>query len=154
MRVFYFDTSALVKRYVVEQGSHWVNTLLDADEKPITFTSNLTLIEATCAFARRAREGSLPDQALKDILQFFKYDFEQYYHVLDVVPATIEIAQELALAHPLRAYDAVQLATAHLANQQLIDNDKPPLTFVSADIRLTDIAHESGLIADNPIDHA
>lgn len=29
MGVYYFDTSALVKRYVTETGTGWVGTLLD-----------------------------------------------------------------------------------------------------------------------------
>jgi predicted nucleic acid-binding protein len=32
----------------------------------------------------------------------------------------VEIARQLANRHPLRAYDAVQLATAWLANRELI----------------------------------
>jgi hypothetical protein len=42
---------------------------------------------------------------------------------------------------------------AQLANQELIQADKPPLTFLSADGRLVDIAHATGLLTDNPNDH-
>jgi hypothetical protein len=60
----------------------------------------------------------------------------------------------LALQHPLRAYDAVHLATAWLANQELVRTGKPPLTFVCADDRLVAIANATGLLTDNPHDHA
>jgi len=153
VNVIYFDTSALVKRYVAEAGSEWVNALLDSADAPLIFTSHLTLVEATCAFARRAREGNLLPQALEDVLRLFQYDLTHLYHSLDVIPATIDTARQLALAHPLRAYDAVQLATAQLANQQLIHTDKPSLTFISADDRLVNIARATGLTVDNPNDH-
>lgn len=150
----YFDTSALVKRYVTEVGSEWINALLASADAPRVLTSHLTLVEATCAFARRARGGTLLPQALEDVLRLFEYDATYRYHVLDVIPATVDTARQLALAQPLRAYDAIQLATAQLANQELTRVGKPPLTFLSADDRLVDIAQATGLVTDNPNNHA
>jgi predicted nucleic acid-binding protein len=154
VNVAYFDSSALVKRYVTEAGSEWINTLLASADAPLIFVSHLTLVEVTCAFARRAREGTLLPQALEDVLRLFEYDVTHRYHVLDVTPATIDTARQLALAQPLRAYDTIQLATAQLANRELVHADKPPLTFLSADSRLVAIAQATGLLTDNPNDHA
>jgi len=39
--VAYFDTSALVKRYIAEPGSDWIKTVLD-DQAPNVFTSLIT----------------------------------------------------------------------------------------------------------------
>ena len=72
------------------------------------------------------------------------------YNLLEVEPRTINAARQLANRNPLRAYDAVQLATAWLLNQDLIDSRQPPLTFVCADDRLIDIAQNEGLLAANP----
>jgi hypothetical protein len=152
--VLYFDTSALVKHYVDEKGSEWVNRLLGSEDGPLVFTSHLTVVEATCAFARRAREGTLPNQTLHNVVRLFEYDVTYRYHILNVISATVDKARELALDQPLRAYDAVQLASAHLANQTLTRADKPPLTFLSADNRWVEVARVTGLIADNPNDHA
>jgi predicted nucleic acid-binding protein len=55
----YLDTSALVKRYIFEVGSDWVNALLGGQERPTSLTSHLTLIEGICTFVRRRREGLL-----------------------------------------------------------------------------------------------
>jgi len=152
--VAYFDTSALLKRYVTETGSEWVKNLLSVDDAPLVFTSHLTVVEATCAFARRVREGNLSSQALDNLLRLFEYDVAYRYHILDLGPLTIESARDLALQQPLRAYDAVHLATAWLANQELVRTDKPPLTFFSADSRLVNIAQSTGLLTANPQDHA
>jgi hypothetical protein len=154
MRVLYVDTSALVKHYVDEKGSKWINRLLRSAEGHLIFTSHLTVVEATCAFARRAREGTLPTQALRNVVRLLEYDVTYRYHILTLIPATVDKAQALAIDQPLRAYDAVQLASAHLANQTLTRAEKPPLIFLSADSRLVEIARVTGLIADNPNDHA
>jgi predicted nucleic acid-binding protein len=48
----YMDTSALVKRYVSEVGSDWVNALLDGQQALISLTSHLAVTEDICTFAR------------------------------------------------------------------------------------------------------
>jgi predicted nucleic acid-binding protein len=69
--VAYLDTSALVKLYVVEPGTNWIKQLLVPDQTPGVFTSHLTVVEATCAFARRRREGTLsPVQLLRFFVRF------------------------------------------------------------------------------------
>jgi hypothetical protein len=52
--------------------------------------------------------------------------------------------------HPLRAYDAAHLATALTAQQFLVAQDYPDLTFLPADNHLNDIATAEGLTVDNP----
>jgi predicted nucleic acid-binding protein len=149
----YFDTSALLKQYVTETGSNWVRTYLASATAPAVFTSHLTAVEATCAFARRLREGTLPPAVHGKLTQAFDYDIAYRYNLLDVMPATIDTARRLANQHPLRAYDAVQLATAWLLNQNLLHTGKPPLTFICDDDRLVAIAQAEGLLTDNPSHH-
>ena len=52
--------------------------------------------------------------------------------------------------HPLRAYDAVQLASALILNSALIADKLSPLTFVSADNVLCEAAQAEGLPTENP----
>jgi predicted nucleic acid-binding protein len=149
----YFDTSALLKQYVTETGSNWVRTYLASVTAPAVFTSQLTAVEATCAFARRLREGTLLPAAHAKVVRAFDYDITYRYNLLDVMPVTIDTARQLANQHPLRAYDAVQLATAWLLNQNLLHTGKPPLTFICTDDRLVAIAQAAGLLTDNPSHH-
>jgi predicted nucleic acid-binding protein len=152
--VTYFDTSALLKRYVVEIGSDWVNALFALSDAPVVLTSHLTVVEATCALGRRLREGVLSPASHAKILAAFDYDVVYRYRIVDVMSMTIDTACQLANRHPLRAYDAVQLATAWLANQRLLDAGKSPLTFVCADDRLISIAQTEGLLVENPNHHS
>jgi predicted nucleic acid-binding protein len=55
--------------------------------------------------------------------------------------------------HPLRAYDAIQLASALIANDALLTAGFAPLIVLAADDRLLDAAQAEGLMTDNPNAH-
>jgi hypothetical protein len=81
------------------------------------------------------------------------YDSAYRCILLDVTPATIDAACRLANKHPMRAYDAMQLATAWLFNQALSRAGRSPLTFISADDLLVNQAQAEGLLTENPNHH-
>ena len=56
----------------------------------------------------------------------------------------------LVTQHPLRAYDAVQLASALRLQLDLTGTESTSLTFLTADERLIAIAEAEGLLTDNP----
>jgi len=62
----------------------------------------------------------------------------------------IDLATELLQRHPLRAYDAVQLASARIVNQSLIAHGLPPLIFVTSDDRLITATRGEAMTAENP----
>lgn len=152
MNTLYFDTSALLKGYVNEAGSNWIRTLTDDNEDTIV-TSSLTTIEAACAFARRRREGSLSITTERETWEAFLYDSKTRFRRVALTQSTLNLAVELANRRPLRAYDAVQLATAVATNRRLLRRGEKSLIFLSADRRLLAIADEEGLPVDNPTDH-
>ncbi|MCP4111447.1 MAG: type II toxin-antitoxin system VapC family toxin [Desulfobacteraceae bacterium] len=149
METAYFDTSALIKRYVAETGSRWVNALL-ASSRPTVFISQLTVIESVCGFSRRLREGAFSGDDYNRLLAAFDYDTVSRYVIADIMPVTIDTACQMAGRHPLRAYDAVHLATAWLINRELIRNGRYPLTFVCSDNRLLAVCRNEGLLTENP----
>jgi predicted nucleic acid-binding protein len=124
VNVAYLDTSALLKQYVTETGSSWIEAYLVASPAPIVFTSLLTTIEATRAFTRRLRDGTLTPLVYATVVKAFDYDIAHRYNLLDVMPVTLETARRLATQHPLRAYDALQLATAWSLNQNLLNSEQ------------------------------
>lgn len=150
MTIAYLDTSALVKQYLAEAGSDWVRSLLSNSQPPQVLTSHLTVVEATCALARRRREETLSSDDYLRALQALEYDMLYRYNVLDVTPEVIDSARRLAKAHPLRAYDAVQLSSALSANHQLVSLGQSAVTFVCADDILLTVAQAEGLAVDNP----
>jgi uncharacterized protein len=149
MAAIYLDTSALLKRYVSETGSDRVNFLFTPGGSTIALISQIAVVEATCAFARRLREGSLALSEYSATITAFNHDTQYDYVLLEITPQVIHTACQLGERHPLRAYDAIQLAAASLANRSLINGGQDPLLFICADDRLNTVAEAEGLQTDN-----
>lgn len=150
MNYYYLDASVLVKRYVDEAGSDWLRATIASAEPPLLFTSRLTIVEVISAFSRRAREGSLSAGEFAAASDAFRGDCLNEYQIMPPTVAVIDLACALLPRHPLRAYDAIHLATALGAQQFLAAQDYPSLTFLSADDRLNRVAAAEGLAVDNP----
>ena len=73
--------------------------------------------------------------------------------MLSVHREIIERAGQLTMLYPLRAYDAVHLATALHTAMRLSEVDLPAPVFVSADETLLTAARAEELRAENPNDH-
>ena len=150
VNAYFLDTSALVKRYVPEIGSDWILSITDPATNSDLVISQITWVELHSAFARRLRDGSLSAERFDLIGQKVREDFENEYRIIDVDRTLIETAAELVMQHPLRAYDAVQLASALRFQSTLVLVPETQLVFVSADNRLLNIAQSAGLTIDNP----
>ena len=59
MAVFFFDSSALVKRYAKEPGSAWVRGLTQPKAAHTLYIARITAIEITSAITRKLRGGLL-----------------------------------------------------------------------------------------------
>jgi len=148
----YFDTSALIKCYVDEIGSTWVRERVE-QAAGLLVTSSLARVEVACALARRNREGALTPATQEELWQAFSFDVATILRALRVNVDMLRMAEQLAKRHPLRAYDAVHLATALVVNQRLVPRGVPALTFLSADSRLLEFARLEGMAVENPLDH-
>jgi uncharacterized protein len=103
----YFDASALAKRYVRERGSVKVRRLLSAD---LAATSRFSAVEIASALARRVREGSLAEGDRERAVTTLEQDLTAML-VVELTPDVVGRAHVLLRRHPLRAGDAVQLAS-------------------------------------------
>ncbi len=72
MAAFFFDSSALAKRYHVESGTAAVLAIFDLEESRI-FVSRLSLVEIRSAFAIKVRPGAI-EQADVEALQIMVND--------------------------------------------------------------------------------
>ena len=149
MNGLYLDSSALVKYYIVETGSDYVRELMDDPDNSISI-SQLTIVEVAAAVEKRGRAKEISEQHRVRTLARFGIDHRQCYRIARVSDQIVELAVALTGRHPLRAYDAMQLATALRLDRVLRDNRLSPVTFVSADGALCDVARAEGLAAVNP----
>jgi hypothetical protein len=150
MVAFYFDTSAIVKRYDLrETGSPWIRSLFSSSESHLYLFSQIVIVELTSAFYRKHREGTFDDHELQVALDMFNQHNLQDYWLEPVRESIIKSAARLIARHPLRTYDAVQLATA-LEAQADLQPSGVTILFLSADDRLLQAARGEGLLTDNP----
>jgi predicted nucleic acid-binding protein len=150
---YFLDSSALVKRYVIEDGTAWVRRLTRRNSGNAIFIARITSVEVTAAVARRRKGRKLTAAKASSILRRFRQHLAARYTVIAITPALLDEAMRLANTHALRAYDAVQLAAALELRQQRQLTGLGPPTMISADQALNDAATAEGLTVDNPNSH-
>ena len=151
MAVYLLDSSAIVKRYVQESGTGWVQGLAHPRAGHLIFyLARITAVEVCSAIARRRRAGTIPAPDAAASLARFHLDLAQEYLVLEVTASLLADAMRLADAHELRAYDAVQLAAALELNGRWLAAGMSGITLVSADHDLNTTAAVQGLLVEDP----
>lgn len=159
MAVFFFDTSALVKRYVDEPGSAWVRQICGVRNAELNTPINLgivgsiAVVETAAAISILERRAIISKRIAERAYKRFIEDFENEYQITNVTLGLLTTAANLARLYPLKAYDAVQLALA-LAAKGALAQDRIELTFVSGDRQLLQVAQTEGLSIENPFTYA
>jgi uncharacterized protein len=146
--IYFLDTSALVKRYLSEAGSAYVRRLFHGTGATF-YQTFLTPLETISALYRRQRAGQISTEELSVLLKSYAVHSHEEYLLLPHSDSLTEAAGPLIARHPLRALDALQLASA-LALRNILPAEAPPLIFLSADDRLVTAARQEHLQAVNP----
>lgn len=84
MAHYYFDSSALVKRYVAEVGTAWVQALCAPAAGHVLYTVRISGAEIIAALFRRARTGTLSSADAQAAATQFKADFRGDYQIVEV----------------------------------------------------------------------
>jgi predicted nucleic acid-binding protein len=129
----YMDASALVKRYIQENGSQDVKAWIEAAD--MVLTGLITRVEVAAAIARASRMNLIsPDESLA-ALRLFRSEWESFYR-LPITENTVVRGDSLAVEHDLRGYDATHLACALIWQETL----GMPVTLASFDSQLIEAA--------------
>jgi uncharacterized protein len=147
---YFLDSSALLKRYLSEIGTAWVQSLTAKASGNILLISRITSVEILSAIARRQREGSLTSEQTQTLRTIFQQHFTDQYEIVELTPTLTTLAGELCARQSLRAYDAVQLASALTILPIIAQSPENFLTFLTADDRLLRAAQLEHLQVDNP----
>ncbi len=142
----FFDSSALVKRYVAEPGSLVVNGLLTNPDVRV-LVSSLTPAEVSSAFVRR-----LPGKEASRLLAALDKDLAEEITIVPMDNDMVVDAIGLVRRHHIRGCDAIQLSAVLRLRQALIDGPDPDieLVFVCADNELNGAASKEDLATLNP----
>ena len=150
MMIYLLDSSALVKRYVPETGSLWVQNITDPAAANMLYVARISGAEVISAVTRRQRRGQITETDAAVALDAFRRDFPAGYLILEITTESVARAMNLAERHGLRGYDAVQLAAALELRDQCRLLSLPEPTLVAADHELNTAAQVEGLTVDNP----
>jgi len=103
----YFDTSALIKRYVREPGSTRVAFLLRRHD---LLSSSITPVEVMSALCRKKRNGELSEEDFAATLSRIRAERTRW-ELIEVGGAVLSRAEEIVQgAVPVRALDALHVA--------------------------------------------
>jgi hypothetical protein len=150
VQVYYFDTSALAKRYVGERGTDWVRNVAETDVNSEIHIVRIIGPEIVSAFYRKVRLNEMSPEEAQRVTHLFSDDVRNQYQVIEVTEELVNIAMSLAQRHVLRGYDSVHLAAALETYTSLANTSMALFTFVSADVGLNRAAQSEGLSVANP----
>lgn len=142
---YFFDTSALVKYFHVENGTDIVTKLIK-DNASEVYVSDLARLEFASALYRRYRNNTLDELRLHSALLHFENQLKSFY----VEPITqIVFEESLALLkrfgkeYGLRTLDALHLGTYNLISET-------GWCFVTSDSVLEEVGKQFGCLVLNP----
>lgn len=145
MAVLFFDTSALVRRYDVrEPGANRVRELWGRAAGHSLVIGALTPVEVAAAFNRKLREGRFDELGRNRHWNVFRRHVRERYRLVALDELVVRRAQHLLFDYPLRAYDALQLASA-LRGMQFLAGLTPDFRFCTADRAQSQAAAGEGL---------
>lgn len=135
----FWDTSALVPLLFQESSSPRLRSILAEDLAVFVWWGSG--LECISALARREREGRLDAHGMATALAQLRL-LSAVWHEIDPSEILRETAARFLRVHPLRAADALQLAAAFVAAEQVPSS----LDVVSLDERLSAAARKEGFV--------
>jgi predicted nucleic acid-binding protein len=136
--ILYLDTSALVKRYFLEQQSD--ELLSRWAQAEVIVTSSVAYAETVASFFRKKRETALEEKIIQEVLDAFFLDWKSFLRV-EVTDELNEVILQIVTGHSLRGFDAIHLASAILIRETIPEE----FFFACFDQRLGQAAREEGL---------
>lgn len=113
MNLFYFDTSALIKRYHEEKGTDNINFLMNAIAEGIikAVISTLAISESISTINRKKNQGFIDTKIFAGIISAFCEDMN-YFEMLQVNDQKIISSVAYIIKYNLNSADALQLVCA------------------------------------------
>ena len=140
--MIYFDTSALVKRFVQEKGSPVVQSLFKSAAG--IATAKIAYAEIFAGLSRKLRERSVSKAQYSTACRQFESEWHAYVRI-ELQDDILALARDLIQRHPLRGFDAVHLASALRLKAAIAEE----MRFVAADKNLLKAAQSEMLDAIN-----
>lgn len=140
--ILFFDSSAMIKAYIEEEGSSEVDKLINLANEIIV--SPITKIECFSAIKRLLIENQSSEKEYKEIKNDIIFDFS-FFNILYFNQYIEATAIELVDKYQLKTLDSIQLASC-------IEVKNKITSFIVCDNKLLNAANKENLPIINPID--
>jgi predicted nucleic acid-binding protein len=148
MNVYFFDTSALLKRYHSELGTEIVDAAFE--EKDATrIISDLSVIEFYSALIKKVRIREIPEASFRGAVKLLAQDFQN--RVIEITSVSdddkrsaVILLEKYGMSQNLRTLDALQLAVMNRLGRQIITR------ILCADRTFVSIIEQEGFTVTNP----
>jgi len=143
----YLDTSALIKRYIEEEGTEIVDWLFERASPDLTLVISLwNLSESMVAVDKYRRRGAISDGELRGLVRQLIVEIRGYWErgLLRIVPLPPDLLVETwryILDQHIYAGDAIQIVTCVRERCDFL---------VAADQRLVEVCRRLGIECFNP----
>ena len=134
----YIDTSALIKHYIAEDGSDYINDLMAGAS--VIAIGLITRAEMAAGINRLLRMNYISREHYSIALRDFRSDWNHYERV-SISEEIVARADSLTCEYILRGYDSVHLACGLTWQDAL----QLPVAFAAFDTQLRDAAQKAGL---------
>lgn len=151
MTYFYWDASALVKRYAPETGTAFANHIFSAVSLNQMMCLALCTGEVISIFVRKRNDSTITQEDFSQALLNFRSEVldDADFQIVSADDILILESHSLIEQHNLNATDAVILrSTLDIAEELHQENDR--LILLTADHRLLRSAKDEGLLTLNP----
>jgi uncharacterized protein len=86
---YFFDSSAIVKRYTSEIGTGWVISISDPIAGNFIYLASITGVEVVSAISRQVLTSRITGTDAANEIAKFRYDFINQYRVVEISTALI-----------------------------------------------------------------
>lgn len=162
---YFLDTSALLLRFLTKLAGHtWVQEICDPSQRNLLIIAEITETEIASALNQLVRGNIIRRKSCDIALTAFWTQVNNGEYVVVPISTTIvRRAAELCNVRPLKGMDALQLACALSARDDLrlvaplgAASGGPPFNepiFLTEDNKLRDAAIAEGFVFDTPLNH-
>ncbi len=152
MYYFYFDASALVKRYTKETGSEHINFIFSNFPMNCMMCSIMCVAELYWIFVRKKNDGRINEDDFSQAsinLESEILDSHSEFHIIPIQDSLILRSMPMIQTYSVNSVDAILLRSA-VDITRPIWNTGNRLVLVSSDRRLNRAATSEGILVFNP----
>jgi predicted nucleic acid-binding protein len=92
---YFLDSSALIKRYIAEQGTGWLRSITAPGMGNAIVVAQITQAEVFSGISRRKREGVVPPRTAQAVRLLLNRHIKREYLVVELMTPVLQRAEDI-----------------------------------------------------------